>query len=48
MLIPELKWRGEPEGFVRNNTVDGPGPEELNQMPQGSAPGGVQLLWVTS
>lgn len=39
MLIPELQWRGEPEGFVRNNTTDVLGPEDLNQMPQGSAPG---------
>lgn len=48
MLIPELQWRGEPEGSVRNNTVDVLGPQELNQMPQGSAPRDVQLLWVTS
>ena len=47
MLIPKLQCRGEPEGFVRNNTADVLGPEELNQMPQGSAPGDVQPLWVT-
>ena len=35
-------------GVFRNNTVDVLGPEELNQMIQGSAPGGMQLLWVTS
>lgn len=39
ILIPELQWRGEPEGFVRNNTTDVLGPEDLNQMPQDQPPG---------